>query len=970
MVMKRTGFSGDVLLRAVRSATVTAELTDRDLLIRFRDGDESAFATLVNRHSGMVLGVCRRVLPTIQDAEDACQATFLVLARKAASGPWQPSIANWLYTTARRIASKANRAASRRAKRESQTVQRATASAIDQMSGREAFAVLDEELDCLPAIYREPLVLCYLEGLTRDEAATRLRVPPATLKSQLERGRKRLGNALTRRGISLGAGLLALATTSRVGASPPRLIEAIQASVAGDVPPTVAALARGVAVHGIIKKSLFGLVGLTAVAVVGFGLGEPRNTSAGPAPEKAPQKTEKKEELGQARAKNDAESTRTITGKVIDPDGKPVAGAEMIHFVIEGSATVIAKTDADGAFKVTVALKDGRGAYLFPRVAGFASADYLMPATNTPAEKTFTLIKDTPIKGRVIDTQGKPVVGATVAVRNLSGYENDSLDTFLATFQKREADSHYPGSKWFVSIGAKLDPKQPGGEQVFAASTDKDGRFTIANVGSERKVDLYVHGPGIADAEVVVLTRKGFDPEPYNKATIDKLKVPYSELGYHPMLNSPDPAIVAEAEKPIRGVVKETESGKPMSGVFVSLHSRISLRLPNLTATTDADGKYEIRGAKKGNDYELSVKRELKTGMLGRTVKVQDTPAYEPVIADIPVARGIILTGRVLDDGSGKPVPGFACVGVLFDNEFAKRPEYASPDCYDYANTDKEGVYRTVVPPGPILLMGGPTPDGRDGEKVYLIYQQLRTDPEYPQYFAKELSGFRSPGGTTTMIQGVYCKVLKLKPEQREVTADIVLKRSSTFTLKVQDPDGKPARDIHAAGTTSRDWMHATKCEGDSCTIYDLEKAKPRVVALCDAKHNLAATVTLKGDEKEPVIVKLAPVGKVKGVLVNEAGKPIANAIVHLQYANRAADEIDRVIRGDRRTASPTRVETNADGEFNLDGVIPGEAYSVYARKNDRFLTGARKPDGMLETNFKLKPGETVDLGRIALKVD
>src|SRR5262249_39103487 len=136
------------------------------------------------------------------------------------------------------------------------------------------------------------------------------------------------------------------------------------------------------------------------------------------------------------------------------------------------------------------------------------------------------------------------------------------------------------------------------------------------------------------------------------------------------------------------------------------------------------------------------------------------------------------------------------------------------------------------------------------------------------------------------------------------------------------------------------------------------------------AKRNLAATVTLKGDEKEPVIVKLAAVGKVKGVLVNEAGKPIANAIVHLQYANRAADEIDRVIRGDRRTASPTRVETNADGEFSLDGVIPGEAYSVYARKNDRFLTGARKPDGMLETNFKLKPGETVDLGRIALKVD
>jgi Sigma-70 region 2 len=114
---------GGAVLRAVRTV-VPDEATDRELLTRFTDGDETAFAVLVNRHGGMVLGVCRRVLPTVQDAEDACQATFLVLARKARDKAWQPSIANWLYTTARRIASKANRAASRRARRESRPVSR------------------------------------------------------------------------------------------------------------------------------------------------------------------------------------------------------------------------------------------------------------------------------------------------------------------------------------------------------------------------------------------------------------------------------------------------------------------------------------------------------------------------------------------------------------------------------------------------------------------------------------------------------------------------------------------------------------------------------------------------------------------------------------------------------------------------------------------------------------------------------
>jgi len=189
------------ILRAVFSATAAMRLTDRELLAQFCNGDETAFARVVKRHTGLVLGVCRRMLPIMQDAEDACQATFLVLARKAKSGQWQPSIANWLYTTARRIAATAKRASDRRMKRELLPAPAGPASCLDEMTGREVLAALDEELDNLPAIYREPLVLCYLQGLTRDEAATRLGIPSATAKSQLDRGRKKLADALTKRGV-------------------------------------------------------------------------------------------------------------------------------------------------------------------------------------------------------------------------------------------------------------------------------------------------------------------------------------------------------------------------------------------------------------------------------------------------------------------------------------------------------------------------------------------------------------------------------------------------------------------------------------------------------------------------------------------------------------------------------------------------------------------------------------------------
>ncbi|MDB5307884.1 MAG: Prenyltransferase and squalene oxidase repeat protein [Gemmataceae bacterium] len=266
------GRTGEVLSRLVRPEPDASSLTDRELLHRFAEsGDEAAFATLVARHSRMVLGVCRRQLPTVQDAEDACQATFLILARKAGGGRWQSSVANWLYTTARQVVAKAHRSAARRTKREGRAAVSEAVPALDEISGRELLAVLDEELGKLPALYREPLVLCYLEGLSREDAAARLGVPWGTVKTRLERGRKRLEAALTRRGIGPGLGLLALAITSPVGASPPQLADTVRVAVSGSPPAAVAALAQGALVNRVLRKVL--VVVAAGASAVGLGLG-------------------------------------------------------------------------------------------------------------------------------------------------------------------------------------------------------------------------------------------------------------------------------------------------------------------------------------------------------------------------------------------------------------------------------------------------------------------------------------------------------------------------------------------------------------------------------------------------------------------------------------------------------------------------------------------------------------------------
>src|SRR5262249_51454270 len=157
---------------------------------------------------------------------------------------------------------------------------------------------------------------------------------------------------------------------------------------------------------------------------------------------------------------------------------------------------------------------------------------------------------------------------------------------------------------------------------------------------------------------------------------------------------------------------------------------------------------------------------------------------------------------------------------------------------------NKDGVYRTVVPPGPVLLMAGIRQSGIGKGPTESKYQQLRTDPDYPQYFDKQMSGFRAPGGVTTIMQGQWCKVLKLKPDETELTYDIRFKRASQFTVKVQDADGKPLTGVIAAGNTARDWALPEECEKDTCIVHELENAKPRFIAFLEPKTKLVGTLT------------------------------------------------------------------------------------------------------------------------------
>ncbi len=259
--------------------------SDRELLQQFAEQrQEAAFEVLVHRHGPLVLGVCRRLLRHEHDAEDAFQATFLVLARKAATMSWQTSVSTWLYAVACRVAGKARSRRRTRFFHERRARQRSPVSVEPQDNGAAVGALLDEELDRLPERYRFPILLCCLHGKRREEAAKELRWSAGAIKGRLERGRQLLRQRLARRGIVLSTLSLASLLSQQAFAAVPRALADVTATAAtaivsgktaalGLVSAPVAALSEGVLNAMFWSKLRFAVVVLVALGLVGTGAG-------------------------------------------------------------------------------------------------------------------------------------------------------------------------------------------------------------------------------------------------------------------------------------------------------------------------------------------------------------------------------------------------------------------------------------------------------------------------------------------------------------------------------------------------------------------------------------------------------------------------------------------------------------------------------------------------------------------------
>jgi RNA polymerase sigma factor (sigma-70 family) len=423
-------------------------LSDADLLDRFvsRGGREreDAFTVLVQRHGPMVLQVCRRMLRGSADADDAVQAVFLVLARRAGALREADALSSWLYGVAIRTAKQARREAARRQAREARAMAEVrTRSATDSVRD-ELLSLLDEELDRLPTRYRDPVRLCELEGRSRRDAAEELGLPEGTLSSRLSRGRALLRERLVRRGVAPGVGALATVIDRSSDASLAEplvrmtvahaLDFAAGSVAAGTVPQAIAALAKGVLARVVgLRLKLGAFVAVACItlaglmAVPGFAgkrdghrAGDPQTQGA--AASRPGASSVSLQSLAAAKHHEDTPKEPDVSlvrGTVVDERGQPVAGAEVRVEAFEPVETW-GITAADGSFSVPSGrgLRDGATVLARSadgrRVGLFAFPWFVQAREAVEASARVVLKPMREVLVRVTDGRGVPVPGATV----------------------------------------------------------------------------------------------------------------------------------------------------------------------------------------------------------------------------------------------------------------------------------------------------------------------------------------------------------------------------------------------------------------------------------------------------------------------------------------------------------------------------------------------------------------------------
>jgi len=803
---------------------------------------------------------------------------------------------------------------------------------------REQAEVLHDEINRLPKSFRLPVVLCYFEGLTLDEVARRLQWPAGTVRSRLARARHKLRRGLTRRGVVVPAAAVAAALSSSSASA------SVPCSLCDTITKAAVRFAEGKAVspfastlaHEVLTSLLVNNLRLTAqyllllvAAVTGAGYWNHSLATSDEA--ENPQTAQRSLAAAKPNDRGPARGRMRVIGRVVDPSGKPMAGVP-VEIIGRPKAPAIAgqemwspsillgrgATAADGRFRVDAARTTSAGFLQVHALAAAPGFGFVWVEPNPDAEQPVAEIRLRPeqiIRGTLLDVSGRPAAGVEIRVQSLARY-HVRLDDFIGASPPDEL----------------LTWPHP-------TKTDDRGRFTIAGIGRDATLWLGVRGDGFANQTIQVQTDDREGPK----------EVTYALR----------PSTIVE------GRVLAADTGRPIPCAVVSVgssvHSLFSGAGPQFPA--DDRGRFTAHVV-LGQYYSIWAYPPEGQPYLIPEHRFEWTKGAVKTAMDITLPRGVLIRGKVIEEGTGKPLAG---ASVQFSAN--PRRDDVPSDWQTIVASKDDGSFQIAVPPGKgHLLVFGPTPN-YILEKIGL--QEL---------------WYGRPGGWRTYAHDIIAYEVKLGDSPRETVA--VLRPGKTVRGRLVASDGQPVQEaailtsLEFAGThTSWRSTHLLRAREGRFELHRLDPERPAPVIFFDADHERGATISLSGNQAgENVIVPLRSNGRATVRFVSPDGKPVAGFVLGFGFqiivtpgppnlTRKKEDQAKRLAdAGDMVNIDPRHYlkfpAADGEGRVTLPNLIPGALYRIC----DRSTQDVPNKGVQVRKDFTVKPGELLDLGHVLIE--
>jgi len=634
-------------------------------------------------------------------------------------------------------------------------------------------------------------------------------------------------------------------------------------------------------------------------------------------------------------------------GRVVDPDGKPFAGAQ-VHLVSSDQEPAsnrlrpkILQASASGA--------DGRFRFEFRKssienppwherpwewvsvtavAAGYGPVWTQARKEVSGEEFTLRLVADgVPVEGRIVDLEGRPIAAATVRVEYLREPRSRAFDEYLAALKQDGSSMTYSIDWNYLEALAVVMPAE--------LKTDSDGRFRLTGVGRERQVQFVVLGDAHDRSAFWISTRRNVDfAAIFKAARRDELEERFG--GGRQPVYGPRFTHVAGPSQPIVGTIRERDSGKPLPGCRITATAGSQFG-ENVVAISDAQGSYRIAGLPAQNRFrKLIVDPPRSQPYFRFEQNLPQSPGLDPIRLDFELYRGIVVKGRVTDGTTGEPLRASIRYFSFSDNPFGKsikhRTSHGGLGTFDEVWTDRDGRYAVVALPGPGVVAA-----------IAVRRQFCVARPEHVGRPADQQGMVAMEDGA--IVPGMYNEVRPINPAEhaRELTLDVDLRRGQSVRIIPIGPDGKGLSGCVAFGS-SADFVYAKTFSAPEILATAFEPDRPREVILYHAESRTGFARIFTGSEGQPFEARLQPCGIITGRLVDADGRPVPSR--ELEYVFNGLFNLRGTVC-QNRIGSPT-ILTDKEGIFRLDAV-PGVEYWLPSKQRVTLRPGERKELGDID---------------------